>query len=325
MVSTVFVNIALFCSTDDISTQTVSIDCEPANNGAASDTIYELNSACTNCIQGVVASHTSYYDFQRQLWERGEQVPSVKKPIDSDFQAVIQEFIACTSTHCKACVAQNLSQKTLITSTLSCAAFNDVKNSISQQLMTSVTQKLTNNQDMLAPLAEMLGASSTNSIVYNITNRISSKITDNVISNIRQQISNNQAITINNGSGSSSQTGLSQESAFHSVQTYLEKTNIFNTILDSAQWTLLENLANEQNTIGGLGNTIVKSVKYLSKLLTNVVGKVVLFVLLMVGIIFVGILLYVVTNLIRKELKKVHDHDIMEKEKADELPAFDSF
>jgi uncharacterized protein (UPF0333 family) len=287
MVADIFVNIALFCNTDDIATQTISIDCNPAPQA---NSIYELNGGCSECIQGVVDSHKRYYTFQRQAWERGDQIPGVAKPIDSDFQAVINEFVACTTTHCKACVAENLSQKTLIKSVLSCDAFNNVKNSISQP------------------------------------NRISAKITDNVISNITQQISSNQSIVINNQAGGvTMQQGLSQESAFHSVQTYLSRTNLFNSILSSEQWTLLQKLANEQNTIGSLGNTIVKAVKYLSKLLTNVVGKVVLFVMIMVGVIFVGILIYVSSKLIRKALKKQHDHDIMEKQKAEELPAFETF
>lgn len=323
MVATIFTNIALFCSTVDTASQTISIECTPPVTDPNS--IYELNSSCISCFSGVRDTRLQYYSFQEQAWKNGEQVPGVKMPIDQDFQDVIQQFISCTKNHCKACVAENLSQKTIIQSVLSCQAFNQVKNSINQQLMNSITQKLTNNQDMLAPLAGALGAKTTNDLVYNLTNRISVKITNNVISNIQQQISSQQSININNGGGTLNQKGVNQQSAFHSIQTYLQRTNIFNNILSSQQWSLMQKLANEQNTVGSLGNTVVKSVAYLSKLLSNVVGKVVLFVLVMVGVIAVGILMYIVSNLIRKELKKQHDKDIQKQALAEHLPVFETF
>jgi hypothetical protein len=323
MVADIFVNIALYCNSTNTSSQTILIECNPANITPTSNTVYELNSACNNCLQNVVANHLNYYQFQQQLWENGDIVPSVKKPIDSDYQAAINEFVSCTTTHCKACVAQNLSQKTVVKSVTSCAAFNNVKNTIDQQLMAQITQQLTNNQDMLAPLAEMLGASTTNDIVYNITNRISSKITDNVISNIQNQISSQQSIVLNQSSGNDS--GMTQESSFHSVQSYLEKTNIFNDILEKSQWDLLQNLVNEQNTIDSLGNTVVKAVGYLSKLLTDVVGKVVLFIMIMVGVIFVGIVIYIITHLIQKEVRKQHEKDLVMEEKSEKVPVFETF
>lgn len=322
MVADIFVNIALYCNTIDVSTQTIDLTCTPFSV-ATSGSIYELNDKCQSCFTTIASNAKTYYTQQKALWENGEQVPGVNKPIDSDYQNVINNFVACAK-QCKACPIENLSQKTLIKSVLDCAAFNNVKNSINQQLMESVTQKLTNNQDMLAPLAEMLGASTTNDVVYNITNRISAKLTDNVISNITQQISANQLIQITSD-GPILATGQTEDSAFHSVQTYLSTTGIMNTIATTAQFKLLQVLYNDQNTINTLGNTVVKAVGYLSKLLTNVVGKVVFFVLILTAVLFLGIVLYVITNLIRKAVKKQKDNQMAATVRESHVSAFETF
>lgn len=323
MVATVMVNIALQCSATDVSSQTISVDCNPVP--VSEDTIWELNPTCSECFKAVRDRHLRYYQFQEDLWNRGTMAPKVVKAIDSDFQNAISEFVACSVSNCKACVASDLSQQTIIKSVITCDAFNNVKNTISQQLMDSIEQKLTNNQDMLAPLAEMLGASTTNSVIQNLTNRITAKITDNLISNIQQQISSQQSITITTKDGTQDQQGTSQNSAFHSVLTYLQKNQIFNNVLSQQEYKILEDETNNQNTIGELGNTVVKSVQYLSKLLRTVVGRVVLFVLLMVAVIFVGVLLYIFTMLIKKAIKHQHDKDLENKEKAETLGAFQTF
>ena len=321
MVSSIFVNIALYCNTSSVSNQVISINCTPAT--ANPNGIYENNPACTTCLENVRDAQIAYYTDTKKLWERGDFPPQVQKPIDSDFQNVINQFIVCTTTFCKACNIQNQSQLNSITSTINCAAFNNIKNSITQQLITSVNQKLTNNQDMLAPLAEMLGASSYSEIVYNITNRINALITDNVIADISQQISSQQSLIYNVASVNSSAS--SQKSAYTSVQSYLQKTKIFNTIFSEADFTLLQTAINNQNTINSLGNSVTKAVGYLEKLVTNVVGKIVLFILILLGVVFIGLVLFIVTKLIQKQLKKQHDKDLAFKEQADVLPLYEQF
>jgi len=323
MVAEIFVNIAVYCNSTNTSSQTISIECNPANITPSSNTIYELNASCQACFQGVTDNHLNYYKFQKQLWEAGDIAPGVQKSIDSDYQDTINGFIACGTLHCKACVTQDLSQMSIIQNVTNCSAFNNVQNSISQQLMAQITQQLTNNQDMLAPLAEMLGASTTNEITTNIANRISSKITTNVVSNIQNQISSQQSIVLNQNSANIS--GMTQQSSFHSIQTYLAKTNIFNDILTQSQWDVLQNLVNEQNTIDSLGNTVVKAVGYLSKLLTNVVGKVVLFIMILVGVIFVVIVIYIISSLIRKEVRKQQEKDQVMEKKAETVDVFETF
>lgn len=323
LVANIFVNISLFCSASANSDQAIEVECSFTVSNPAPQNVYELNSQCRQCFNNVVSAQLGQYDQQRRLWDTSVQSPAVQGSIDTDYQSVISAFIACTA-NCKACDVANVAQTTTISSVLDCAAFNNVKNSINQQLMDAITQKLTNNQDLLSPLANLLGASSTQSIITNIVNRISAKITDNVISNVRSQISSTQTIELKFQGGGSVQ-GLTEQSAFHSVESYLQKTNIFNTIFTDAQWTVLQNLINDQNTINELGSTVVKAVSYLERLLTNVVGKVVFFVIILVAVVVFGVILYVSVQLIRNSLKKNHQRELRRSALLKNESAFDRF
>lgn len=320
MVASVMVNIALFCNTQNTSSQTIDIECKPQVSDPSS--VYEANGACRKCMEDVVSSQLAYYNTQRAAWTN--RPATVEKPIDSDFQNVINEFVICTTQQCKACNIQNVSQLNTIKTTLGCNAFNNVQNSVAQKLVAQIDQSLTNNQDMLSPLATMLGASTYSDLVYNIASRMSAVMTENVISNISQTISSQQNMTFNQDSSVSIQ-GLTQQTAETAVQNYLQKTNIMNSVFTDAQWKTLQDLVNEQNSIGELGATITKAVGYLSKLLTNVVGKATLGVIVLLAVVFLGVVLYISTKLIQKELKKQHDKDTALKAQAETLSAFESF
>ncbi len=319
MVADIVTNVALFCSSTDSANQTLSIICEPLLTNP--NKVYESNLACKTCIDTQVANALQAYKLQRNVWTSKPAV--VSKPIDEDFQNLINAFTTCTTTQCKACNIQNVSQLNVTQSTLNCSAFTDVRNSISQQLISSIDQQLTNNQDLIAPLAEMLGESTYSSLVINIDNRIMSLITDNVISNIEQTISSQQTIQIQGQS--ENVNGLTQSATVTAAQNYLAQTKLLNSVLTDDQWKTLSTVTNDQNTIDSVGNTVNKAISYISKMISNVVGKVVLFVLILVAVVFVGVCVYIITKVIQKQLKKQHDADIAHLAQASELPAFETF
>jgi len=299
MVATVITNISSYCNSNNISNQAINLECSPGNY-LVEDMVFEQNEACNQCMQTQVYNANQFLTFQANLWDKS--APSVQGSIDSWFQQYINQFIICGQTACKACVIQNVAQNTIIQSVLGCQAFNQVQNEISQQLMDQVTQQLTNNQDMLSPLAEMLGASSTADIIANVTNRMSSLLTETVISNIQQQIDSVQ--TLNYEVGNFKINGNTQQVAFNQVVNYLSQTNIMNQVLQQTDWTTLEHLINNQNTINTLGNVVVQSVSTISKMLTNIVGQVIVFVFIVMAVVFTIVIFYVIAKLIQKYVKK---------------------
>jgi len=312
MTAKIIVNISLNCNSGVNSQQTIKIQCDPGQfvDDNINEYAVELSDGCRKCYSSVVEDRLSYYALQKAEWDREV---TIKKPIDLDFRQAINEFVACGRGPCKACHIEDLNQDSLVKSIIGCQGANNIQNQLTQQLMTSVTQQLTNNQDMLSGLADILGGGSTQNIIMNVTNRISSRVTENVVNNIKQQISTQQTMNITMSNGSVK--GISQNSAIHSVTTFFEKTGIFNTILSDEQWKTLESLVNNQNTIGELGGLGVGTVSTFSKMMKSIVGKVLLFVIVMVCVLFVLIVIYVITNFARKEIAE-HEESLLKGELA---------
>lgn len=301
MVANIIVNVAMTCNSTADSTQIISIDCRPP---VSQGRVFENNPACLECINNIVSAKKAKYDLQKSAWKSGRQPPEVRIPIDQDFQETIENFISCTATSkCKACVVQDISQQTMIQSTTNCQAFNNVKNEIDQKLMANITQELNNHQDVLSSLAQMLGARSTKEVSANITNRISATLTQNVISNIQHQIDTFQPLYFNFGT-STQVSGITQQTAVTSVQTYLQKTQLLNGIFESDEIKQFDTLMNDQATIDTIGNAIGKGVDYISKLLKSIVGKVMIGILSLVGIVFLIVIGYVSGKAIENKIKQ---------------------
>lgn len=317
MVATIMTNIALYCNSTSVSTQNITVECTPQGS-----TIYELNSGCSTCIANVKASALAYYDQQQQLWTRGVMAPQVKKPIDADFQNIIQEFITCSVVSCKACTFSDLSQSTTVQSVTTCEAFNNVQNNINQQLMTQITQQLTNNQDALSGFMAIFGRQ-TSDITYALATRISASLTNNVISDIENLITTDQTITWT--ASPISVTGWSQQNTQTNIQTYLSTNNILNSILTQDQWQLFQSVANDENTIDEVGNLIVGSIKWLTKISEFFVGKAVMAAICAVIFVAIVVVVYIAIKLITKAVKEQKMKDTHKLQEAQKLKYFKQF
>lgn len=292
MVAEIIVNISLTCSNNAESIQSISVQCTPPSQPPIP---FENSLTCRNCMASILSSQLANYNLQRTSWKYGSV--KVNLPIDTDYGNVIQQFISCGTT-CKACVFQNLSQSTIIKNVIDCQSTNTITNSIDQKLSNSITQKLTNNTDFLAPLASMLGASSSQQIVANLTSRISTKITSEVIAGVLNTIQNNQVMILTNTGGTSGQT---QTSSYNSAVSYLQQTDIFSTIFTDEQYDLLQSLYNDQNTIDSLGNATLRTLNDITNFLKSSVGKVVIFMLIVVGVVFIiGFIMFIVFSIRKK-------------------------
>lgn len=300
IVSKIVVNVALRCNARAISSQVINVECDPGY--ATATNVRENSDACHTCLDNVVSQRLRDYEVVRKTWET--DVRQVKKPIDQDYQEVIQNFNKCQINSCKACVIDDFSQSTFIDLKTDCAAYNDITNSITQQLAQEVNQQLTNNEDALSGIAKLLGARSASEVVSNLSSRISTKLTKEVMDNIKQSINNNQVLNVTLRGSSTVIQAVKQDSAYQSILAYLTKSNIMNNVFTDVEWATLNNLLSDTNTLDTLGNVAVQSVGYVSKMLTSTVGKVMFFVLIMVAVIFAGVIIYIISQLIRRAVQK---------------------
>lgn len=285
MTATVIQKIALDCNSYANTTQTVSLSCKPTLSDPAVP--YEANPVCKACIQNVVDARMSYYAFQEsRLVETG----GVAKPINEDYREIINAFVACGKSNCKACSIENVSQRSVVTQTTNCEAFNNVKNNVVQKLSVAIAQDLNNNQDFLSAIAGTLGAGTSAEVTENITNRMKTIITDELINRLQNQVEIDQTIEFNVGGVISN--GMSQETAVSSIMNFLTENNIFNDIFTEDELDSIQQLHNDQNTLDTLGQLAADSIGIFANLTATVVGQITLFVMILTAAIVAGVIIY---------------------------------
>lgn len=324
MVSSVFTEVALTCNNTAESKQIINVGCNPtlSSDNLSTAEPYENNVTCQACMKNVVEQRKNYYDLQRRSWSN--RAVQVEMPIDQDYQQVVTQMTAYCGPLCKACIFQNISQKNIIKSVMDCKAMTSIHNVMDQKISAKVQQALVNNQDLLSPLAQMLGASSKQDISSNITNRISTKINSRLYTAIKNQIDNNQVIILNSTT-STNVRNATEESSFTSIMTYLGKNTIFNTIFTNYQWDELERLHNDQTMISTLGNNYVKGFSFVSKVTSSIVGAVMIFVLGVLILLVAAIFFYIVVMSVRKYITHKHSVDSVQRVEAEKLSTFQQF
>ncbi len=304
MVAGAFTQVAQTCGADINSEQIINVTCNPTISGDVNDPDtqpYENSIACKSCIETVKLNAIAAYDQQRAAWDGGGPI-QVRKPIDQDFQQVLSEMTLC-GTRCKACVFQDLSQQSVITGVTECRSLNTIDNQLTQKLSENVEQVLNNNQDFLSPLATLFGARSKQEVVFKITNRIKPLITSKVKQAIINQISNSQVLNLTTTTNLAV-TGTTQQSAFNSITTFLGETKIFNRVFSEAELDSFQQLINSQNTVDDLGNVVVAGTTAFARMITGVLGKVVIAVFVVVSVVFMAMVAFVVYNKIKARSQK---------------------
>jgi hypothetical protein len=308
-VTDIFTSVSLTCTSEAKSNQQIDLTCNLEASRLPGEEPYENNLACQTAIRDLGESMSQKYDHIRKTWEKGPA--DISLPIDQDFQSVSTQMIA-RGKLCKACVFQNIGQQTVMKSTTNCKSLNNIKNVLTQKVADKVKQSLTNNTDFLAPLAQMLGASDTQSIVSNITDRITTKITTTVISDIVNSIHTTQSITLN-----ATSKAVTQYSASSAVSNYLTQNKVFNTVFSDDEWETLQRLYNSQNTINSLGNTVVGEVTVFSKMFKSILGKIVIFMIVVTisvaAIIFIALIVRGFIKLNKKQSQK----EVLEKQQIE--------
>lgn len=303
IVTNIFVKAALNCNSDAQFSQQIQVECT-----SDATTAFENNQACRSCLRNVFAQTLSSYDRQEAAWKNTQSQLSganigVNKPIDEDFTAVLQAIQLCSKTRCKKCVVEDISQKGLINISLECESLQNIMNDISQSLTASLTQSLTNNQDVLGSLAQALSGDSTQKVVSTLVNRILIKLDTTTVSGLITALNQSQTVSVKNTSGGNSQivNQITQSSAQTSAQTFLQKNQVFNTVLSQAEWDAFQTSQNSQDTIGELGAAAGKFVSIWTNMLSSITGVIFIALLGICGFLILFSLVWMVIKRYRNQ------------------------
>lgn len=242
VVSEAFVSLTSSCLEASDSTQLINVQCDPGTGPPKED-----SKLCRDCF-------TRMHD---QMINQFNTYPADRQPdVVTDLQRVVQMAVSCGTSFCKSCVLTDLSQFTTISNVENCKILDNITNRMTQKVQDQVQKTLSQKTDVLGTLAQMLGASSSQSVVDDVVNRIMTRLTTTTLDQITSQISNAQSI--NFSGGETSLKGISQTSAYNAVLNYLDTNNIFNDVYTQEELKQIGSLVTDDTTITRLGDIALK-------------------------------------------------------------------
>lgn len=291
MSATAITNILLTCRVGAVGNQTISLTCNPVGDFEN----FADNKACVSTVQTIIKKYTKDLENTINQVQKGS---TNFKAID-DYKAGLAKELHDLGTIglCKSCQLTDVSQILQIDAQGTCQARTNIKNELNQQLTATVSQSAKSHRDLLAPIAQALGASTDAIAIATVANRMNSLITDDVVNKAIETLTQNQTITVNNGGNLG---GIHQYAALQGIQNFFANTDIMNRVFEKAEWKTIETLSNEQSTLGELGDAAAKAVGLLAKMITSPVGKVVFFVWAITLITFAFLAVYFVVKQIQK-------------------------
>ncbi len=278
------------CSSSDISVQAITIKCLPTGSE-----VYENNSSCKNCFTEVFNGVLAQHQLERKLWSEGKEA-RVRLPIDQEYVLTMGRLGSCGIISCKACPLVNVSQANILRNDQAsggetCIQKMKDKNLFLSNLGTLIKQQLVNNQDVLAGVAQAFADKDVTSLSEKITNQISSNVSENFLNSVVQEMETSQIIQLNTGS-STTFRNLSQYSCFNVALESVTESEIAQKSISDAVFSEIATVINKQNTLNDVGEVVFEATVGFTEAISNVVGKVMLAVLALLGSVTLAIVGY---------------------------------
>lgn len=297
IVATAILQSLNYCTQVADTWQSINITCNPVMPAGE---VYEGNKACGTCVEDVFLGMLNQHQLERKQWDR--ETPTdigVRLDINSEYTLLMGRVGTCGLVSCKACTLANVSQNNILTVDSSCYSTLTNTTFFQANLSSLVQQQLLNNQDVLAGVAKAFGNNDVSTLTEDITNRISSQVNENFLQEFVNQLKSTQIININS-TGSFSGNGIAQINIFQLATQYVQDQSVITNSLPSEMFTMIEQVANEQNTLNDVGTLTFEATVGFTAALSNVVGQVMIATLALLGVVVVAIVAYAGYKFIRK-------------------------
>lgn len=258
------------CRNDLAIVQGLTIDCNPSNPFAASSVSWENSQQCAQCYQDIVEAQESRYDLIRTYWDK-HGGSSIDLSFDDDMNEVLSGMLRCT-TKCKACIFSDISQVSYSQWKATCDVSTTIVNSITDNFSADFMSKLSSNTGILNAMAGILGTGDAADIQLHIDNRIKTLVSQSYVRELINIMRAKQNIYLTGQSTYA--TGLSQIQNVTGMSDLVSKTRITNDLFTQQQWTSMQNLVNENMTIGKYARFVTDASVILGEVTSTVTGQV---------------------------------------------------
>jgi len=281
------------------------------NTGQNDIKVYEENPACRSCFESVFNGMKTQHDLERKMWggelstktKNHQKNIKVRLKIDEEYALLLKRIELCGITTCKACALTNITQANIIDQKSKC--YNDLTNTtiFKTNLSQLINEQLLNNNDVLSGVAKAFSSNSgtVSELTTTVTNLISSQVNVNFLNSVAEEISKSQIIQVNSAT-STTFNNMSQFSIFNVTLEQVEKNNIVEKAISNDIFQIIAQIANENNTLNDIGETVFKSTITLATAIDNSIGKVMLATLISLGIIVTLIIIFLFYKIIKKSI-----------------------
>jgi hypothetical protein len=310
IVSTAITKTINNCFVDQVAKQLVRIKCKPKLPEGV--TVYEENFACGNCIDNIKNSANYQNNLQRNLWKSSPA--SVRQPIDTFYQGLLDQMEGCGLIYCKSCALNNVTQLNLINSDAECIETSMTKVNIQSNLTTLLQQQLLSNQDLLSSAATTLGIQNVQTLSEFISSNISTVVNDQFITDLRQTLKQSQIVELISDS-SVSLSNISQSSVITVTTKFVSDAHVATMAFAQETFDSIAQLAQSQNTLNDVGNVVIDSSVGFLKAMDTAVGEITLAIVVLLGVVVLG----VVGFLAYQNIKRVVDERTKRKLITDDI------
>lgn len=297
IIATAIINSLTYCTELAETWQDINITCLP---DLPEGQVYEGNKACGQCIESVFTGMLAQHAMERKMWQNSNpDAVRVRLDINSEYTLLLGRTGTCGMVACKACTLANVSQNNILTANSSCYDTMTDATQFESNLGSLVQQQLLNNQDVLAGVAKVFGNSDVSSLTQTIVNKIASQVTTNFLQNFVESLKTTQIINITSNGGFSG-NGIAQINTFQLAVQFVSTKNVAEQALGSSVFEVIQQVADEQNTLNDVGTLVFQSTVGFSAAINNVVGQVMIATLALLGVVVVAILCYAGYKFIKK-------------------------
>jgi hypothetical protein len=307
------------CNVNANLQQDINIKCVPV---VPDGTVYEENAACGQCLKNILLDNESQNELERSMWANSPA--EVRQPIDTMYESLLVNMESCGLTYCKACVLLNVTQQNIFEATSVCMSRNMTQTNVKTNISTILQQTFLNNQDVLSGAAQTLGAQGVNTLSTNISNTISSVVTNEFLADLRTSISTSQVIQLTNTT-STTLNKITQSSILNVTSKFVTDRSVATNSYSNEVFDQISLIANQQNTLNEVGEVVFKSTVTFTKAIDSSIGKIMIAVLIILGLVVFSIICYIIYKSFIKTIVagiEVNKHDELSRHK---LSAFEQF
>lgn len=277
-------------SSQTVQNQQIDIKCNPELPPGA--TVYEDNQTCRDCMEAVFRGWTLQHNREHNQIVSEKGKATVKTPIDAEYRSIRDRLKACGTETCKACSLDHVTQTSFIAVDQVVSDVAKIQTEFKNNLTEQLTQTFTQNKDILsAALKVFQHNSDLKSLVQTIQTNIETQITNRFVTDVVSVVQSSQVINVVS-TGTTEVNFVTQDSMLVSIQKKVADDQVVTKAFSSTVLDQLTKFANEQSTLGELGQFIDKSFTSTADVIGSSAGHILIGAIIALGTVLLVVVSY---------------------------------